>query len=104
MNDSGFIRLSPEGRILWGTDELPAFLGYSVSELRQKYLSDIAHPQDRNDLVAGLSRLAEDKTGPVFSKRVRLAHRNGSIVLVELVNEGFFVKINFLKESKDDAS
>lgn len=104
VDDSGFIRLSAEGRILWGTDELPAFLGYSVSELRQKYISDIAHPRDRSDLAESLSRLVENKTGPVFPKRIRLAHKNGSVVLAELVNEGFFVKINFLKESIDEAS
>ena len=55
----GIAQISLDGSLLRANDRYCQMLGYSESELRTKRISDITHPDDCEQTLAGFQRLLE---------------------------------------------
>lgn len=75
----------PGGRLHSCNVACAALLGYSSSELRKKTLRDVTHPQDYNDLAAGLEQLRTDRDADVHVCFPKLITKAGGLIEVRLV-------------------
>lgn len=71
-----YLERTPPFRLRYATDDLVGMCGYSQEELLQLSQMDLVHPDDIDQLAAGLQQ------GEPFSAEFRLLHKNGSWLYV----------------------
>ena len=74
----GIAQISLDGSLLRANDRYCQMLGYSESELRTKRISDITHPDDCEQTLAGFQRLLEGVISS-HSMEKRYIRRDGTV-------------------------
>jgi PAS domain S-box-containing protein len=77
--------LAPDGTIAYQSPSVQRMLGRRAADLVGTALSDLVHPDDRDDVNASLTRLVEAAPGATDTFGCRLQHEDGSWRHVESI-------------------